>query len=140
LGGTAHAPEHDGEAMKDEAMQDYARKYSDKSLWEKVRGFAVKAGREVIEKTLVLYYCFQDSDTPKWAKTVITGALGYFIVPLDAIPDITPIVGFTDDLGALAMALGIVAVHVKQLHYQQASEKLKQWFGDESRDQDQEAS
>lgn len=110
-------------------MEDYGKKYSDKSLWGKLRRFAVSAGRQVIEKTLVLYYCFQDPDTPKWAKTVIAGALGYFIAPLDAIPDITPIVGFTDDLGALAMAFGIVAVHVKRQHHQQASEKLKQWFG-----------
>lgn len=133
MGWQAERSMHDGEAM-----EDYGKEYSDESLWEKLRGFAVRAGREVIEKTLVLYYCFQDPDTPKWAKTVIAGALGYFIVPLDAIADITPIVGFSDDLGALAMALGIVAVHIKRQHHQQASDKLKQWFGAESKDQDQE--
>jgi uncharacterized membrane protein YkvA (DUF1232 family) len=120
-------------------MEDYGEKYSDASLWEKVRTFAVRAGREVIEKALVLYYCFQDPDTPKWAKTVIAGALGYFIVPLDAIADLTPVVGFSDDLGALVMALGIVAVHVKPQHHQHASEKLKQWFGDKSADRDRPA-
>jgi uncharacterized membrane protein YkvA (DUF1232 family) len=111
-------------------MEDYGTQYSDESLWEKVRQFAVRAGREVIEKALVLYYCLQDPDTPKWAKTVIAGALGYFIVPVDAIPDITPLIGFSDDLGALAVALGIVVVHVKMQHRRQASEKLSQWFGE----------
>ena len=52
----------------------------------------IKAGKEVIEKALILYYCLQDDDTPAWAKTTIIGALGYFISPIDAIPDLVPVV------------------------------------------------
>lgn len=111
-------------------MEDYSAEYSDKSFWEKVKGFAVSAGKQVIEKALVLYYCLQDPDTPAWARAVIIGALGYFIVPLDAVPDPTPIIGFVDDLGALAAALAIVAVHIKPEHWEKARNKVKEWFGE----------
>lgn len=111
-------------------MADNGSNYSDKSFWRKVAKFAVKAGREVIEKALVLYYCLQDPDTPAWAKTVIVGALAYFILPADAVPDLLP-GGYVDDLGALAAALMIVSVHIKPKHWEQAREKLREWFGDD---------
>ncbi len=104
--------------------------YSDADFWLKVKQFAKKAGREVIDNALCLYYAAQRPDTPKWAKTVIFGALAYFIAPLDAIPDLTPFVGFTDDLGALAAALAMVSVYVDDDVEQQAAEKSSAWFGD----------
>ena len=107
------------------------REYSEDSLWKKVAAFAARAGREIIEKVLVLYYCFQDPDTPAWAKIIIVAALGYFIAPLDAIPDVMPGVGFSDDLGAVAVALAAVAMHIKPEYWQQAKEKLKKWFSDD---------
>ena len=66
------------------------------------------------------------------AKTIIVAALGYFIAPMDAIPDVMPGVGFSDDLGALAVALAAVAMHIKPEHRQQAKEKLTTWFGDDN--------
>ena len=107
---------------------NYAEEYSEDSLWEKIAAFALRAGREIIERVLVLYYCFQDRDTPAWAKTIIMGALGYFIAPLDAIPDLMAGVGFSDDLGALAVAFAAVAMHIKPEHKRQAEEKIKTWF------------
>lgn len=108
---------------------DYADAYSEKSLWEKLAAFAVRAGKEIVEKVLALYYCLQDSDTPTWAKAHILAALGYFISPLDAIPDMMPAVGFADDLGVLVLALAAVAAHIKPEHWEQAREALKRWFG-----------
>ncbi len=109
---------------------EYGKQYSEKSFWEKLGGFALKAGREVAQSALVLFYCLMDSDTPHWARTVIIGALGYFIVPLDAIPDFTPAVGFADDLGVLASALAVVALHIKGEHKDKAAVKLRQWFSE----------
>ena len=109
-------------------MTDNNTEYSEASFWEKIRQFAVTAGKEVIEKALTLYYCLQDKDTPTSAKTVILGALAYFISPIDAIPDLTPLIGYSDDLGALAMALAIVASHLKKEHAKLAEQKLSQWF------------
>jgi uncharacterized membrane protein YkvA (DUF1232 family) len=109
---------------------EYGKQYSEKSFWEKLGGFALKAGREVVQSALVLFYCLVDNDTPHWARTVIVGALGYFIVPLDAIPDFTPAVGFADDLGVLVSALAVVALHIKGEHRKKAAEKLKLWFSE----------
>ncbi len=102
--------------------------FSEGSFWEKIKKFAIKAGKELIEKALILYYCLQDKDTPAWAKGVIVGALGYFIAPMDAIPDLTPVVGFADDLGALILATSTVAAHIKKTHIEDAKAKLKEWF------------
>ncbi|MCG9757025.1 DUF1232 domain-containing protein [Shewanella insulae] len=102
--------------------------YSDDGFWHKVKQFAKQAGREVIDNALCLYYAAQRPDTPKWAKTVIFGALAYFITPLDAIPDLTPVVGFSDDLGALAAALAMVSMYVDDSVKRQAAEKCSAWF------------
>ncbi len=56
------------------------------------------AGKEVIRKALQLYYAMKRPDCPAWAKAVIIGALAYFIVPTDALPDFIPAIGYTDDL------------------------------------------
>ena len=66
-----------------------------------------------------------DADTPVWAKGIIIGALGYFISPVDAIPDIVPVVGYTDDLGALAIALAAIAAHIKDEHVAKAKRLSK---------------
>jgi len=65
---------------------------------------------------LTLYACFRDAGTPAWAKTVILGSLGYFILPLDQLPDIAPLIGYADDFGVLTAALAMVAAHVKPEH------------------------
>ena len=108
---------------------DYAGAYSEDSLWQKITAFAAVAGKKIIELVLILYYCWLDPDTPPHAKAIILGALGYFITPLDAIPDLMPGVGYSDDLGALGAVLGMIAVHIKPEHRQQAEEKLKTLFG-----------
>jgi len=111
--------------------EDYAQHYSEKSFWEKVKAFALRAGKGVLQPALTLYYTLQDPDTPTWARNVIIGALGYFVWPADAIPDVIPMVGFADDLGALSMALGIVAAHIKREHRERAQSRIREWFQDE---------
>ena len=106
-----------------------ANEFDDGSFWNKVKNFALKAGREVIEKALWLYYAAQQPSTPAWARTVIYGALAYFVLPVDAMPDAIPVAGFTDDLGALVAALGTVSMYVTDQVKQMASEKMREWFG-----------
>ncbi|MFT5483069.1 MAG: uncharacterized membrane protein YkvA (DUF1232 family) [Halieaceae bacterium] len=115
-------------------MEDSNSNYSEVSFWDKVKSQALMAGREVIEKALVLYYCLQDQDTPTWAKTIILSALAYFVLPADAIPDYLVGVGFTDDLGALAAAAMTVASHIKEGHSAAAADRVLDWFGDGKQD------
>lgn len=107
----------------------FVKEYSEDSFWDKAKRYAKEAGEAVLEPALKLYYAAQDPDTPAWAKTTIYGALGYFIFPIDAVADITPLVGYVDDLGVLVSATATVAAHVKDEHAKKAKETLKQWFG-----------
>ena len=109
-----------------------AEAYDTGTFWNKASRYAKKAGREVVEKALWLHYAAQDEKTPLWAKTTIYGAIAYFVMPADAIPDFVPAAGFTDDLGAIVAALTAVAVYVTPEVKQRAAEQLKSWFGDET--------
>lgn len=103
--------------------------YSEDKLWNKVAKYAKKAGSEVIEKVLWLYYAAQSPDVPLKAKAIMYGALGYFIMPLDAMPDVAPVVGYTDDLGVLAAAITAVSMYINEEIKEQARQKMQGWFG-----------
>ena len=111
-------------------MAEGASEFTDTSFWEKLKGFAMAAGREVVEKALWLYYAMQQPETPAWAKGIIASALAYFIFPIDAIPDPIPVAGYTDDLGAIAAAVASVAMYITEDVKSLASAKLQDWFGD----------
>ena len=118
-----------GDEQSDENPTEH---YSDSNLWDKAATCAKAAGEEVFKHGFTLYYCMQDDRTPKWAKTAIIGALGYLIMPLDAIPDVVPVVGFTDDLGALATAGVTVAAHIKPEHKKKAADQVQTLFSKEN--------
>lgn len=108
----------------------FERAYSEEGFWDKLVRYAGKAGRELVEKALWLYYAAQKPSTPAWAKGVIYGALGYFILPIDAIPDVAVGIGYTDDLGIIVASLGVVAAYIDEDVKAQAARKLRDWFGD----------
>lgn len=98
------------------------------SLGARIKKVARIAGRELVEKALTLYFALQDPSVPAWAKSICLGALGYFFFPLDAIPDFIGPVGYTDDLGAIAGALGAIAIHVSKETRDRARAKAAEWF------------
>ncbi len=71
------------------------------------------------------YYCAVDKNTPFSAKGVLFAALGYFILPMDAIPDIFAVVGFTDDIAVLTAALAMIRAHIKMEHYDAADAAIE---------------
>lgn len=109
---------------------EYQDAYSDTGFWSKLRRYASMAGREVVEKALLLYYAMQEEKAPAWAKATIAGALGYFIVPLDAIADLTPAVGYADDLGVLALAIAAVATYINDNVRTKTRARMVDWFGE----------
>ena len=109
--------------------KDYEKDFSSVSFWDKVKSQAAKAGKELIEKGLVLYYTWEDEDTPMFAKATIVAALGYFISPVDAVPDVLPVVGYSDDLAILVGALAAVAGSIKKSHKKAAKDKVDDIFG-----------
>lgn len=108
--------------------EKYGRHFSEGGFWAKTAKVALRAGAGLVEKALVLYYVMRDGATPLWAKAAITGVLGYFILPIDLIPDFIPVAGFTDDLGAIGAAMLIVAAYVRDDHRDRARAKMKDWF------------
>ncbi|MFJ7726800.1 YkvA family protein [Neobacillus sp. NPDC097160] len=106
------------------------KNFSDEKFWNKLKKFGKKAGSSVVYAVLLLYFTLQKPEVPVKAKTIIIGALGYFILPFDLIPDFAVGVGYTDDLGALGVALFQVAMYIDDDIKNKAKEKLKDWFGD----------
>ena len=113
-----------------EDQNEFEDAYSDESFWNKLGQYAKAAGKEVVEKALLLYYAGHEEDAPAWAKATIIGSLGYFIAPLDAIVDLTPVVGYADDLGVLALALAAVATYINDNVREKTALKMQGWFGD----------
>lgn len=106
-----------------------AHYYSPPRFRAKLGRYARRAGREVVEKALWLYFAAQRPDTPRWAKTTVYGALGYLILPLDAVPDVVPVAGYSDDLGVLALAVATLAAHIDAGVRGRATQVLARWFG-----------
>ena len=117
--------------MSDE--NEFEAAYSDDGFWDKLKRYAKTAGGEVVEKALLLFYAAQEEKAPAWAKATIAAALGYFIVPLDAIADLTPAVGYADDLGVLALAVAAVAAYINDDVRAKTAQKMQDWFGVEKR-------
>lgn len=97
---------------------------------QKVRaGFWPKLGKvfasiPFAEDAVAAYYCAFDRATPLKVKGVLLGALAYFVLPLDAVPDFLLGLGFTDDMAVLLAAISMIRTHLKPEHYDKARETL----------------
>jgi len=93
---------------------------------EKFWRTAKKAARQIpfMDEVVAAYYCAMDKDTPLRAKATLLGALGYFVLPFDFIPDFVVGLGYTDDLAVLTAAITAVSAHIKPAHRQAARDAL----------------
>ncbi len=90
-------------------VEKYGTYYSENKFWQKVQRVAKKVGATVIRPVFQLYYLLHDKDVPLQHKAYIIGALGYFILPFDLIPEgLLPVIGFTDDVAVMGLVLKIV--------------------------------
>ncbi len=105
----------------------YEDHFSDASFWRKCRDSLRSAGAELLLLALKLFYALKRPETPLWAKTAILGALGYFVCPIDLIPDAIPLIGFSDDLGVLVAAVGTVSRYIDAEVERLAAAKLRDW-------------
>lgn len=108
----------------------YSKYFSEESLWKKIKKFSKTAGTTVVYAVLLLFYVMKSKDVTVKTKVSIAAALGYFILPTDAIFDLAPLVGYTDDLGVLIFALSQVSSNITPEIKEQARNKLSEWFGD----------
>ena len=96
-------------------------------FWPKIR--ASIAYIPFAEDAVTAYYCAFDRETPLYARATLWGALAYFVLPFDAIPDYLPMIGFADDATALATALRLMASHMKPEHREAAKRALDRLAG-----------
>lgn len=108
----------------------FAKHFSEESLWKKIKQFSKMAGIKVVYAALLLYYVIYDKQVGLKTKLTIAAALGYFILPTDAIFDLTPLIGYTDDLGVLLFALTQVSSNITPEIKAKARKKLSDWFGE----------
>ncbi len=99
-------------------------------FWDKLRKTLGQV--PFIEDALAAYYCATDGKTPIYVKAVLMGALAYFIVPYDVIPDFIPGLGFTDDAAILATAISAVRSALRPEHFDAARAFLKKAGGEEA--------
>lgn len=109
-------------------IEKYKDNYSEDKLSSKLSRVARRAGQKVIYVVLLLYYILQSPNVSTADKSKIWGALGYFILPTDLLLDFIPIIGYSDDLAALLIALHAVAINITPEIKNQAKAKLATWF------------
>ncbi|GGM38373.1 hypothetical protein GCM10011351_25600 [Paraliobacillus quinghaiensis] len=120
----------EAEEMNAEDIKQHEEHFSEEKFWAKIQKFSKKAGISVVYAVLLLYFTLQKPDIPLKVKAIIVGALGYFILPLDAIPDIAAGVGYADDLSVVVFALFQVALYIDDEVKMKAKDKLKDLFGE----------
>lgn len=93
-----------------------------RKFWRKLLQEA--ASIPFLEDALTAYYCAFDRQTPLYVKVVLVGAMVYFVMPDDLIPDYIPVIGYADDAAVLATAFKLVSTHIKPEHRQAAQGML----------------
>jgi len=103
---------------------------SENRLIKKVKTSLRLVGREAVSQAFTLYYTLRAPDTPVWCRTVIIGSLSYFISMIDGIPDLTPFLGYTDDIAVMAAAIATLSGYITPEIKSKADEKTGQLLGD----------
>ena len=98
-----------------------------RKFWAKLKRVAQRI--PFTEDLLAAYFCTLDPATPNRVRLVLAGAIAYFVMPLDIIPDILPVIGFADDAALLMAAIAQVAGAINEGHREQAREALREQGG-----------
>src|SRR5215813_7122020 len=109
---------HHGVEMDDDVAVRREEARVRREFWPKFRRFAAKL--PFAEDLVTAYFCAFDRSTPRRVQVALIGALAYFVLPFDFIPDMLPVIGFTDDAAVLATAIKLVAVHITPQHREAA--------------------
>lgn len=112
-------------------VERYGRDYSENGLWNKITGNFKKVGANLLYEVLQLFYVAQNPNVPMRIRAAIVAPLGYFISPVDLIPDLAPVVGYSDDAAVIAMAIAFAHAYIDDDIRQKAKHKLVMFFGED---------
>jgi uncharacterized membrane protein YkvA (DUF1232 family) len=110
-------------------LKVYEKNYSETSFWNKIKKYGRIAGSKVVYQALLLYYAATKSTTPLQVKLFIFGALGYFILPVDVLPDVIVGLGYTDDVAVILGVIKSCHAYIDEECKMKASSKVKEIFG-----------
>ena len=99
-----------------------------KGFWPKIRRTAARI--PFAGQALSVWFAARDPETPMAAKGLMLGGLAYFVLPIDAIPDIFAGIGFTDDAAVIAALIATLGANIRSRHRKQADEALERLKGD----------
>lgn len=99
----------------------------DEGFWPKMRRVAAKV--PFAKEALSVWYCAKDDDTPLAAKGMMLAALAYFVLPVDAIPDVIVGLGYTDDAAVFTALMAIIGRNLKPRHKQAAEADIERLRG-----------
>ena len=121
----------DPESPEDEPK----RQKREQTVRRKLFRTAKRAARHIpfMEDVVAGYYCAIDRSTPARVRTAILGALAYFVLPLDMIPDFIIGTGFADDATILLGTLAVVKAHIAPRHRELAEQALAEELDDDGR-------
>ncbi|MDO4922224.1 MAG: YkvA family protein [Phascolarctobacterium sp.] len=122
----------DSSQITGKELQKYEKNFSEEGLLHKLTQYGKSIGVELLYKAAQLWFVMQRPDVPAATKALIMGALGYLISPLDFIPDLTPVLGYSDDLVAITFALIRVQGYIDENVRRQARNFLSKIFGQET--------
>lgn len=122
--------------MKNPDLNKYKNEYDEQTLMSKISRFAKKAGLNTIYYVLLLYNLLLSDMSSIADKAVIIGALGYFICPLDIVPDLMIGTGFLDDAAVLTLALSKLVTSITPAIKAAAKAQLHEWFDFEASELD----
>ena len=122
----------DKSQITEKELQKYEQHYNDSSFLDKVTKYGKLIGITALYKAVQLWFVLQKPDVPARTKAVIMGALGYLIAPLDFLPDLLPVLGYTDDIVAITFALIKVQGYIDEEVERKSKKLLTKIFGEES--------
>lgn len=125
-------PKFDKSQITEKELQKYEQHYNDSSFLDKVTKYGKLIGITALYKAVQLWFVLQKPDVPARTKAVIMGALGYLIAPLDFLPDLLPVLGYTDDMVAITFALIKVQGYIDEEVERKSKKLLTKIFGEES--------
>ena len=111
-------------SASDDASDQTMQAPDEKTFWRKMKNSIKKAGEEIAVMGIKSWLAMADSNTSVRHKAILGGALAYFVLPTDMVPDVLAGVGFTDDMAALTLAANSVGNAITDSHEAQAREKL----------------
>ncbi|MDK9778551.1 MULTISPECIES: YkvA family protein [unclassified Vibrio] len=111
-------------SASDDVLDQTMQAPDEKTFWRKMKNSVKKAGEEIAVMGIKSWLAMADSNTSVRHKALLGGALAYFVLPTDMVPDVLAGVGFTDDMAALTLAVNSVGNAITDEHEEQAREKL----------------